>query len=163
MNSHDEVDEIQRAWQTVRPDLDWTPLAVWSRLHRLAALLENERRKAFSAHQLETWEFDVLAALRRAGAPFRLTPGQLVEQTHVTSGTMTNRIDRLESRSLVERHPNPIDGRGTLVELTAAGKESVDAAITDLVQVERAMGKPLNDQESAKLAELLARIMATRQ
>ena len=163
MNNRDEVDEIQRAWQAVRPDLDWTPLAVWSRLHRLAALLELERRQAFSAHQLETWEFDVLAALRRAGDPFKLTPGQLVEQTYVTSGTMTNRIDRLESRSLVKRHPNPIDGRGTLVELTAAGKEAVDAAITDLVRVERIMGKSLSEQESAQLADLLARLMAVCQ
>lgn len=162
MTEFDEVDEIQSAWQRVRPDLDWAPLAVWSRLHRLAALLEIERRRAYATHGLDTWEFDVLAALRRAGEPFRLTPGQLVEATHVTSGTMTNRLDRLQERALIERSPNPLDGRGTLVSLTAAGKERVDAAIVDLVEVERHLETPLDADERAQLADLLARLLRSR-
>lgn len=163
MNHHrDEVDQIVAAWRGVRPDLDWEPLAVWSRVTRLAAILEKERRAAYAAHDLENWEFDVLSVLRRSGEPFRLTPGQLIDATHVTSGTMTNRIDRLESRGLVERHPNPDDGRGTLVELTVAGRRVVDGALADLVDVERTMGDALGADERERLADLLATLLASR-
>ena len=95
------------------------------------------RAAAFAAHGLEPWEFDVLAALRRAGAPYQLSPGQLVAETLVTSGTMTNRIDRLEARGLVRRLPDPADGRGVLVRLTDAGRGLVDTALADLLERER--------------------------
>ena len=108
----DEVDRIVAAWHHVRPDLDLEPLTVFSRVSRLARHLDLARRTAFARHSLETWEFDVLSALRRAGEPFRLSPGTLVTQTLVTSGTMTNRIDRLESRGFVKRHRSPDDRRG---------------------------------------------------
>ena len=84
------------AWQAERPDLDVRPMQVLSRISRLARHLDRERRSAFAAHDLESWEFDVLAALRRQGAPYELSPGALLRATLVTSGTMTNRIDRLE-------------------------------------------------------------------
>ena len=111
----DEVDRIVAAWRRERPDLDVEPLTVFSRVSRLARHLDRARRGAFARHDLETWEFDVLSALRRAGEPYRLSPGVLVAQTLVTSGTMTNRIDRLEERGLVERHRCPDDRRGVLV------------------------------------------------
>ena len=82
-------------------------MEVFSRVGRLARLLDKARRDAFAAHRIETWEFDVLAALRRAGRPYQLTPGALVRQTMVTSGTMTNRVDRLAHRGFVERSPTP--------------------------------------------------------
>src|SRR6185295_12228233 len=88
----DEVDRIVEAWRRERPDLDVAPLEVLSRVTRLARHLDRARSAAFARHGLETWEFDVLAALRRSGEPYRLSPGQLVAQTMVTSGTMTNRI-----------------------------------------------------------------------
>ena len=91
----DEVDRIVEAWRRERPDLDVAPLSVLSRVTRLARHLDLARRNAFARHQLEVWEFDVLSALRRAGEPYQLSPGTLVAQTLVTSGTMTNRIDRL--------------------------------------------------------------------
>src|SRR6478736_2685605 len=124
--SRDEVDRIVLAWERERPDLDVRPLTVLSRVSRLARHLDLARRSAFSRHDLETWEFDVLSALRRAGAPYRLSPGALLTLTLVTSGTMTNRIDRLEDKGLVERQPSPDDRRGVLVQLTDAGLERVD-------------------------------------
>src|SRR5690242_6024565 len=115
----DEVDEIVEAWRRERDDLDLSPVEVFSRISRLEQLLDRARRDAFSAHDVEPWEFDVLAALRRAGSPYQLTPGQLLIQTMVTSGTMTNRVDRLEERGLVERTPSPTDRRAVHVGLTA--------------------------------------------
>ena len=114
----DEVDEIVDAWRRERADLDLAPVEVFSRIGRLARLLDKARREAFTAHGIETWEFDVLSALRRAGKPYQLTPGALLRQTMVTSGTMTNRVDRLTDRGLVERSPDPSDRRGVLVRLT---------------------------------------------
>ena len=99
---HDEVDELVEAWTRERADLDLAPVEVFSRISRLARLLDKARREAFTAHRIETWEFDVLAALRRAGRPYQLTPGALLKETMVTSGTMTNRVDRLAERGLVD-------------------------------------------------------------
>src|SRR5689334_20098722 len=114
----DEVDRIVEAWRHERPDLDVAPLEVLSRVSRLARHLDRARSAAFTEHALESWEFDVLSALRRAGDPYELSPGQLVTQTLVTSGTMTNRVDRLTARGLVQRLPDPRDRRGVLVRLT---------------------------------------------
>ncbi|MDQ1573909.1 MAG: hypothetical protein QOH44_1468, partial [Actinomycetota bacterium] len=118
MPANDEVDRIVGAWTRERPDLDFTPLQVLSRVGRLARHLERARRAAFSASDLELWEFDVLSALRRAGDPYQLSPKALLQQTLVSSGTMTNRIDRLVERTLVERRMDPNDGRGILVVMT---------------------------------------------
>ena len=129
----DEVDRLVAAWRRERPDLDVRPLEVLSRVTRLARHLDRARRTAFAEHDLEVWEFDVLSALRRAGAPYVLSPGQLLAQTLVTSGTMTNRIDRLEEKGLVQRLPDPADRRGVHVRLTRRGKERVDSALADLL------------------------------
>src|SRR5689334_17033429 len=129
----DEVDELVLAWRRERDDLDLAPVEVFSRISRLGRLLDLARRDAFTAHAIEPWEFDVLAALRRAGKPYRLSPGQLLRETMVTSGTMTNRIDRLTARELVERSPDPYDRRGVLVGLTGAGKRAVDGAFETLL------------------------------
>ena len=94
----DEVDRIVAAWERERPDVDVSPMQVLSRVSRLARHLDHARKTAFATHDLEPWEFDVLSALRRAGHPYELSPGRLVAETLVTSGTMTNRIDRLEAR-----------------------------------------------------------------
>src|ERR687890_219770 len=125
----DEVDLVVEAWSRERPDLNVTPMRVLSRVTRLARHLDRQRAAAFSAHGLETWEFDVLAALRRAGPPNQLSPGQLLRETLVTSGTMTNRVDRLAARGLVRRDLHPGDKRGVLVGLTDAGRTAVDACL----------------------------------
>ncbi|MFZ5852663.1 MAG: MarR family winged helix-turn-helix transcriptional regulator [Actinomycetota bacterium] len=156
----DEVDNLVAAWRRERPDLDVGPLEVLSRVTRLARHLDLARRAAFAGHDLEAWEFDVLAALRRTGAPYALSPGQLVTQTLVTSGTMTNRIDRLADRGLVERRPDPDDRRGVQVRLTEAGRTRVDAALADLLAREGALLAGLTPRQRAQLADLLRRLLA---
>jgi DNA-binding MarR family transcriptional regulator len=156
----DEVDDIVARWQAERPDLDVTPLRVLSRVSRLARHLDRARRAAFAAHGLEAWEFDVLSALRRQGAPYQLSPGALLRATLVTSGTMTNRIDRLATRGLVRRHPDPQDKRGVLVELTGPGLRSVDAAMADLLGRERGLLAALPADEQQDLAGLLRVLLA---
>ncbi len=152
---YDEVDVLVTAWRRERPDLDVGPLEVLSRVSRLARHLDLARREAFAAHGLEPWEFDVLAALRREGAPYALSPGRLLQVTLVTSGTMTNRIDRLEAKGLVEREPDPDDGRSVRVLLTDAGRTRVDDALTDLLAHERRILAALAPDDRAKLADLL--------
>jgi DNA-binding MarR family transcriptional regulator len=156
----DEVDELVAAWRVQRPDLDVAPLQVLSRVSRLARHLDIARRGAFAAHDLEAWEFDVLSALRRAGPPFQLTPGTLLRATLVTSGTMTNRIDRLAAAGLVRREPDPRDRRGVLVTLSERGQTVVDAALTDLLDREQALLAGLGDDQRQQLADLLRTLLA---
>ena len=157
--TRDEVDRLVSAWQREWPELDVAPMQVLSRVTRLARHLDRERRAAFAAHGLETWEFDVLAALRRAGAKARLSPGQLIKETMVTSGTMTNRIDRLAARGLVTREDHPDDRRVVLVRLTEAGRESVDAALADLMDAERRILTGLPPERSEQLADALRQLL----
>jgi DNA-binding MarR family transcriptional regulator len=151
----DEVDRLVAAWARERPDLDVRPLEVLSRVTRLARHVDRARGIAFAAHDLDGWEFDVLAALRRAGKPYMLSPGALVAQTLVTSGTMTNRIDRLESRGLVTRAPDPSDRRGVRVRLTTSGKEAVDSALADLLRSEQDLLAALSTRQQEQLSGLL--------
>jgi DNA-binding MarR family transcriptional regulator len=155
----DEVDDLVAAWRQQRPDLDVGPLQVLSRVSRLARHLDIARRGAFAAHGLEPWEFDVLSALRRAGPPFQLTPGTLLRATLVTSGTMTNRIDRLAAAGLVSREPDPRDRRGVLVTLSERGVAVVDAAFADLLEREHALLAQLGPQERDQLAGLLRTLL----
>ncbi len=155
----DDVDRIVSAWRRERPDLDVRPLEVLSRVSRLARRLDLARGAAFAEHALDGWEFDVLSALRRAGAPYELSPGQLVTQTLVTSGTMTNRVDRLAARGLVERHPDPGDRRGVLVRLTSEGVSGVDAAMSDLLAHEHDLLADLDLADQDRLASLLRALL----
>lgn len=156
----DEVDRIVRSWQEERPELDVRPLEVLSRVSRLARHLDLARRTAFARHELDVWEFDVLAELRRSGEPYQLSPGALVARTLVTSGTMTNRIDRLAARGLVERLPAPADRRGVLVRLTPEGRAKVDGAVADLLEVERRLLAGLPEADQDRLAALLREVVA---
>src|SRR5690625_4731189 len=160
MTGHDEVDRIVAAWERERPDLDPAPLQVFSRLSRLARQLELARRDAFDTHGLESGAFDVLSALRRAGEPYELTPGKLLAETLVTSGTMTNRINRLARAGYVQRAKDPSDGRVVLVRLTAEGKEVVDSAMADLLAWEAGLLEVLDDEAQSALATLLRRLAA---
>lgn len=151
----DEVDRLVEAWARERSDLDLRPMEVLSRVSRLGHHLDRARRQAFSEHDLEPWEFDVLAALRRAGAPYELSPGRLLKETLVTSGTMTNRVDRLAARGLVERLPDPHDRRGVLVRLTDQGRTTVDGALSGLLDRERDLLGGLDPADQQRLAALL--------
>ncbi|WP_217271116.1 MarR family winged helix-turn-helix transcriptional regulator [Frigoribacterium sp. VKM Ac-2836] len=153
--TNDEVDLIIDAWARERPDIDFAPLDVFSRLRRLSRRLDRIRSEAFAHAGLEIWEFDVLSALRRAGDPFQLSPKHLVTATMVTSGTMTNRLDRLVERGLVERRGDPSDGRGVLVRVTEDGIARVDAAMLSLVDAESARLHSLSPAQQAQLADLL--------
>lgn len=156
----DEVDLILAAWARELPEADVTPLGSLSRISRLAKHLDRARRDAFAAHQLEVWEFDVLAALRRAGRPYELSPGELIRQTLSTSGTMTNRVNRLESRGLVVRQPNTDDRRGVRVRLTADGRRRVQDALADLLGYEQQVLAAIDPAEREQLADLLRRLLA---
>ncbi|MFI8593668.1 MarR family winged helix-turn-helix transcriptional regulator [Microbacterium sp. NPDC078428] len=154
----DEVDRIVAAWSAQRPDLDFSPLGVLSRVDRLSRHLDRARRAAFRRSELEPWEWDVLSALRRSGEPFQLSPKQLLQQTLVSSGTMTNRIDRLVGRRLVRREADPADGRSVLVTLTDEGRTRVDAAITRLVDAESELLDSLSRPDRDRLAALLRKL-----
>jgi DNA-binding MarR family transcriptional regulator len=156
----DEVDELVAQWGAERPDLDVEPLQVLSRLSRLARHLDRARTAAFASHDLQSWEFDVLSALRRQGAPYQLSPGALLRATLVTSGTMTNRINRLAGAGLVSRSPDPQDKRGVLVTLTDRGRAAVDAALEDLLRSERELLTGLDGGQRGELAGLLRVLLA---
>lgn len=156
----DEVDRLIQAWARERPELDTGPMQVLSRVTRLARHLDRARRQAFAAHRLETWEFDVLSALRRAGDPYELSPKRLLHEMLVTSGTMTNRVDRLVGRGLVERRPDPADRRGVLVRLAPEGRALVDAALDALLGSEQELLADLPAAERVRLAALLRVVVA---
>jgi DNA-binding MarR family transcriptional regulator len=151
----DEVDRIAAAWQREQPELDVSALQVLSRVTRLARHLDRARRAAFADHGLEAGEFDVLAALRRAGAPYEQSAGRLAAVTMVTSGTMTARLDKLEGRGLVERRTDPADRRVVVVRLTEGGRDAAAAALTSLLEREQALLAPLTSGEQQRLADLL--------
>lgn len=151
------VDQWRREW----PDLDVGPMLVFGRLAEAAARVRARLDAVFARHGLQGGEFDVLATLRRAGAPHALTPTALSAATMVTSGAMTARLDRLERAGLVVRRPNPADRRGSLVALTERGRGLVDAALVDHVANEHALVAGLDPGERADLARLLARLVET--
>lgn len=157
----DEVDGIVEAWNRERPDFDPEPLSVFSRLVRLTRHIEKMRRLTFARHSIESWEFEMLAALRRQGSPFRLTAGRLMQETLVSSGTVTNRIDRMVERGNARRLPDPGDKRVVHVEATDAGVALVDAAMADLLTVERLYLAGSSDELAVQLRDLLARFERT--
>ncbi len=155
MSNSDEVDRLVAAWRRERPELDVAPMEVLSRISRLARHLDRARRRAFASHDLEASEFDVLSALRRSGPPYQLSPGQLLHETMVTSGTMTHRVDRLIAKGLVTRLPDPADRRGIKVLLTAAGMRAVDGALDALLASETVILGELNTAQTDTLAAAL--------
>lgn len=155
----DEVDRIVAAWRRERPDLATAPLQVFSRVSRLARHLDLARKTAFRAHNLVAWEFDVLSALRRAGAPYQLTPGQLMASTLVSSGTMTNRIDRMVDHGLVVRLADELDRRVVRVRITAEGKRRVDEAMAALLEEEAQLLLALPSADRDELARLLRQLL----
>jgi DNA-binding MarR family transcriptional regulator len=156
----DEVDRLVEAWRRERPDLDVAPMQVLSRVTRLSRHLDRARRQVCAEHNLELWEFDVLTALRRSGPPYELSPGRLIRETLVTSGTMTNRVDRLAHKGFVTREPDPDDRRGVLVRLTQTGRQAVDAAMDGLLGRERDLLGGLAQTEQRRLAALLRAVVA---
>lgn len=153
----DDVDRIIEQWMRVRPDADVTPLDVLSRMTRISRQLGRIRAEAFQLAGLEPWQWDVLAALRRSGGP--LSPKDLIAQTMVTSGTMTNRIDNLVASGLIERVEGSTDRRVRLVTLTDEGVDRVDVALDALLDAERRLLRSIPADDQSRLAELL-RVLA---
>ncbi len=156
----DHVGRIQAQWQRERPDLDVTPQGVYGRLHRLADRLREELDVEFRRHGLGEGEFDVLAALRRAGAPYELAPGELARHTMVTTGAATKRIDRLVNAGLVTRRVRDDDARGRVIGLTDAGKRVIDDAFSAHIANEHRLLEPLNAMERRALERVLTKWLA---
>lgn len=156
----DAVDRILAQWNRERPDLDVAPMGTIGRVKRCSALLQRRLEEVFSAYGMTAWEFDMLATLRRAGAPHRLAPTTLFSMLMITSGTMTHRLQKLEANGLVERIANPDDARSMLVQLSPAGLELIDRAVTAHVENERNILAPLRAADLAALDASLVKLLA---
>ena len=155
----DAVDTILAQWKRERPDLDCSPMGPIGRLKRCTALLEQRLETAFTEFELSTWEFDMLATLRRAGAPHILTPTELFSTLMVTSGTMTHRLKRLESRGFIVRQVNTEDARSMLVQLTDEGLALIDRAVEKHVENERQILSALSAEKLFELDNRLADLL----
>ncbi|MCR6500641.1 MarR family transcriptional regulator [Shinella sp. CPCC 101442] len=155
----DHVDRILAQWNRERPDLDVEPMGLLGRITRLRTHLAREVEKALGAHGLNSASFDVLATLRRSGPPYRLSPGDLIATTMVSSGTMTNRLDQLEKAGLIERSHNPDDRRGVIIALTPKGLALVDEAVTFHVENQHRLLDGLSAEERAALDGLLRKFL----
>ncbi|MEV6371270.1 MarR family transcriptional regulator [Micromonospora musae] len=155
----DNVDWRLDQWRVERPDIDPAPMGVVGRIQRASRLLERELGRNFALYGLQLWEFDVLATLRRAGPPYRLTTGALVEASMVTSGAITNRIDRLVARELVTRETDPSNRRSVLVTLTSQGRDLIDEVVVQHVDVETKLLTWLSPTEQERLSGLLRKLL----
>ena len=151
----DHVARIQAEWQAVRPDVDTSPQGVIGRLHRIANQLTGELTLLYAKYGLSEGEFDVLAALRRAGSPYERAPGEIALHTMVTTGAVTKRVDRLEEAGLVDRRRSDEDGRGRVVRLTPAGQRLIDKAFTAHMANEKRLLEALTPVEAKQLEKLL--------
>ena len=156
----DRVDRLVGQWAGERPDLDLQTMGEVARLMAVGQLIERRIDAMAAAFGVDRGQGDVLFALRRAGAPYRLSPSRLTDALLVTSGTMTNRLDRLEARGLIRRLPNPDDRRGVVIELTPEAREVVDRAVTEHVAREQEMLAPLSDAERHQLDRILRKLLA---
>lgn len=160
MAERDAVDRIAEQWRSVRPELDVTPMEIIGRVSRLSRLVDRRLAENFARHGIEAWMYDVLATLRRSGEPYELTAGDLVTQTMITTGAMTNRIDRLEERGLVERDSAPDDRRKVIVRLTREGLALVDDVAPGHLDVEREILSPLTARQQTELITVLRKLLA---
>lgn len=150
----DVVDRVASQWHAVRPDVDVSAIGVIGRVSRLSRLVDRRLAVNFARHGIENWMYDVLATLRRSGEPYELAAGDLVRQTMVTTGAITNRIDRLEERGLVERRRTD-DRRKVIVRLTADGVTLVDEVLITHMATERELLAGLSPRHEGELANLL--------
>ncbi|MFC7374226.1 MarR family winged helix-turn-helix transcriptional regulator [Brachybacterium sp. GCM10030268] len=153
----DRVSDFLAQWQRERPDLDVRPMGVFGRISRVQELVSGPLQANFRQHGLNNGEFDTLATLRRAGAPYTLTPGELAASSMVTGAAMTNRLQRLEDKGMLERTMDPSSRRRVLVSLTAAGLSTVDEVVVDHLRTEQELlDRGLSPAEQEQLASLLA-------
>jgi DNA-binding MarR family transcriptional regulator len=153
----DGVDEIQEAWRRERPDIDVTSIGLITRIWRLARHLERARKRALAELDLDEVTLDALAVLRRSGAPYRLTAGQMQQASLITTGAVTQRLDRLELVGLVRRQADQTDGRVVWVQLTSKGRATIDGVVAGLMERENALVAPLSVPQRENLTRLLRR------
>jgi DNA-binding MarR family transcriptional regulator len=157
--AQDHVDELLAQWRRERPDLDVVALGVYGRLFRVVQLSDDELAKGLAQYGLQQGWFDLLAALRRAGAPYELNPTSLMRATLLSSSGMTKRLDRIEEAGLIERRPDPNDRRGTLVRLTRRGKNVIDRAVETHVNNEKRLLGVLTTAERRMLDRVLKSLL----
>jgi DNA-binding MarR family transcriptional regulator len=157
----DAVDRILDQWRRERPDLDCSPMGIIGRISQLQREVYMAQRATFARHGLDVPSFDVLAALRRAGPPYQLTPTALMRTALVTSGAITQRLDRLEERGLITRERSRDDGRAVVVSLTDEGRQALDAALPDHLDTESKLLDGLSHDDREQLAGLLRRFLVT--
>lgn len=155
----DHIEDLIAQWRRERPDVDPTPMAIVGRIQRTTQALRPRLDAGHQRFGLTGEAFDVLASLRRAGAPFELSPTDLYKRLMLSSGAMTNRLDRLEAEGLVERRPDPSDRRGVIVHLSEKGRDLIDRALVRHVENERELLSALNDQELEQLSTLLRKLL----
>lgn len=155
----DHVERVLQQWSDERPDLRASPMGVVGRIQRASRLIERELSENFARHGLEHWEFDVLATLRRSGPPYRLTAGALTASSMVTSGAITNRVDRLVTRGLVTRGTDPDNRRCVLITLTGDGWKLIEDVLSPHVEHEESLLARLSAKEQQQLATLLRTLL----
>lgn len=155
-NADDHVETVLGQWARERPDVDVTPMAVIGRLSRVARKVDDRLARSFALYGIDAGTFDVLATLRRSGAPYTLSPKDLMESSMVTSSAIAQRLNKLEVDGLIERAASRSDGRGKQVHLTAKGRRIVDDVLPHHVAVERQILESLNPSQQAALAALLS-------
>jgi DNA-binding MarR family transcriptional regulator len=155
----DSIKRIRMQWKNERPDLDTRPMETIGRILRIQFLASVKMRRIFTRHGIDEGGFDVLATLRRAGTPYRMTPTGLYKELVLTSGAMTNRLDVLERAGLVERQPDPNDRRGTLIDLTKKGSQLLDQVIVEHLAGEAELVAHLTKTEQKTLSDLLKKLL----
>ena len=161
--SRDVIDELQENWDRQRPDLDTDAMGVVLRIQALDKILGDQAADRLRDFGLHWWQYDVLATLRRQGEPFSMTASELAEACRLTSGAMTNRIDRLERAGLAQRAPDPADGRRVLVRLTAQGRRRVEQAMTARFEIAAEALSCLRPQQRRQLSDLLRRVLLAQE
>jgi len=155
----DHVEYVLEQWRRERPDVDASPMGIIARISRLARILDRRVEEGYAEYGLNTAQFNVLAALRRAGAPYRLTPTSLYHSLLVSSGAMTNRLDRLTAAGYVRRIPDPADGRSVLVALTPKGKRLIDRVVAQHYALEHELLASVSDDQQQTLARMLRTLL----
>lgn len=155
----DAIDRVVEQWVKEKPDLDTQPMAIMGRLIRIAKHMETRVADLHKQYDLKMGEFDVLATLRRAGAPYRLTPSALIDSMMLTSGAMTNRLDKLEKKGLISREHSREDRRSVTVELTPEGLLLIDKLILEHVEVQHGFISGLSEEEMLQLNKALKTLL----
>jgi len=160
MAEDDGVDRVEQGWRRMRPDIDVSSVGIVTRIWRIGRHLDGHRKERLDAFGTDRITLDVLAMLRRAGPPHRLTPGELQRAALITSGGMSQRLERLEKAGLISRGMHSEDRRKVYVQLTPAGVELVDEVVSDLMVQESKLLDGLDDAEQQQLRGLLKKLLS---